>query len=89
MLYCAMIAVAVINLITFITYGIDKLKAKRGKSRISERVLLTMAAIGGSLGALVAMQVFRHKTQHAKFKYGIPTLLILHIALAIYILLKL
>lgn len=89
MLYCAMIAVAVINLITFITYGIDKLKAKRGKSRISERVLLTMAAIGGSLGALVAMQVFRHKTQHAKFKYGIPALLILHIALAIYILLKL
>ena len=84
-----MIAVAVINLITFITYGIDKLKAKRGKSRISERVLLTMAAIGGSLGALVAMQVFSHKTQHAKFKYGIPALLILHIALAIYILLKL
>ena len=89
MLYCAMIAVAVINLITFITYGIDKLKAKRGKSRISERVLLTMAGIGGSFGALVAMQVFRHKTQHAKFKYGIPALLILHIALAIYILLKL
>ena len=91
MLYCAMIAVAVINLITFITYGIDKLKAKsKGcKSRISERVLLTMAAIGGSLGALVAMQAFRHKTQHAKFKYGIPALLILHIALAIYILLKL
>ena len=84
-----MIAVAVINLITFITYGIDKLKAKRGKSRISERVLLTMAAIGSSFGALVAMQVFRHKTQHAKFKYGIPALLILHIALAIYILLKL
>ena len=84
-----MIAVAVINLITFITYGIDKLKAKRGKSRISERVLLTMAAIGGSLGALLAMQLFSHKTQHAKFKYGVPALLLLHAILVIFILLKL
>ena len=86
-----MIAVALINLITFITYGIDKLKAKsKGcKSRISERVLLTMAAIGGSLGALVAMQIFSHKIQHAKFKYGVPALLLIHATLVIFILLKL
>ena len=57
-------------------FGIDKSKARRGKWRIPEKTLLITAAIGGSVGAWIGMQVFRHKTQHAQFKYGIPTIII-------------
>lgn len=88
MLHFAIITLVVLNLATFIVYGIDKLKSKskKGARRISERVLLILAAIGGSIGALLAMRTFRHKTQHVKFKYGVPAILILQVALAIYLL---
>jgi uncharacterized membrane protein YsdA (DUF1294 family) len=92
MLKFVVIMVALINLATFATYGIDKYRSKsnkRGVKRIPERILLSMAAGGGSIGALLAMQLFSHKTQHAKFKYGVPALLLLHAILIIYILLKL
>lgn len=80
------ISLLALNVITFITYGIDKLKAKKGWWRISEFTLLLLAFIGGSLGAQLAMKTFRHKTQHLKFKYGVPTMLLLHVALAVYLL---
>ena len=70
----------VINLVTFAIYGLDKYKARHHKWRISEATLLLLAAVGGSAGALVAMQVFRHKTQHLKFKLGVPALLVLQLA---------
>ena len=57
-----------INMGTFLVYGYDKFLATRGVWRISERVLLLLALIGGSLGALVAMQVFRHKTIKSSFR---------------------
>ena len=85
------IMVALINLATFATYGIDKQRSKSKKKsvkRIPERILLSMTAAGGSIGALLAMQLFSHKTQHAKFKYGVPALLFLHAVVAIFILLK-
>jgi uncharacterized membrane protein YsdA (DUF1294 family) len=71
----------VINIVTFFVYGIDKIKAKRGSWRISEATLLILAIIGGSIGALFGMNVWHHKTQHKKFKYGLPLILIAQIAL--------
>ena len=78
-----------INVVTFIVYGIDKWrstsgrllptgrkKAKQGSWRISEATLLTLAVLGGSIGALLGMQVWHHKTMHKKFKYGLPLILI-------------
>jgi len=75
----------VINVVTFLVYGIDKWKAKQGSWRISEATLLILAAIGGSIGALLGMKVWHHKTMHKKFKYGVPLILLAHIALLIWI----
>lgn len=87
MIYAIAIYLAAITLITFIAFAIDKSKSKSKSRRIPERTLLIMSAIGGSLGALLAMHFVRHKTQHAKFKYGIPAMLAAHIALLAYVLL--
>ena len=75
-----------VNIVTFLLYGIDQYKAKKGKWRISEATLLTMAAIGGSIGAWAGMRLWHHKTMHKKFKYGIPVIIILQVALAVYLL---
>lgn len=72
------------NIVTFITYGIDKYKAKKGKWRISEATLLLMAICGGSIGAWLGMKTFHHKTKHKKFHIGIPIIIIMQIALAIW-----
>ena len=74
-----------INVVTFIVYGIDKMKAKRSKWRIPEATLLGLAVIGGSVGAWLSMRVWRHKTQHAKFRYGVPIILIAQVALLVWI----
>ena len=77
----------VINVLTFVVYGIDKWKAKQGSWRISEATLLLLAVIGGSIGALLGMQVWHHKTMHLKFKYGLPLILLAQIAL-IYLIIQ-
>lgn len=74
-----------VNSLTFLLYGIDKYKAKKGRWRISEATLLTMAAIGGSIGAWAGMRTWHHKTMHKKFKYGIPVIIIMQIALVVYL----
>ena len=74
----------IINLITFLLYGIDKLKAKKGKWRISEATLLLLAVIGGSIGAWLGIKIWHHKTLHKKFKYGIPLIIFAQIVVAIY-----
>ena len=74
-----------VNIATFLLYGIDKYKAKKNQWRISEATLLTMAAIGGSIGAWAAMRLWHHKTMHKKFKYGIPVMIIMQIALVAYL----
>ena len=74
-----------INIATFFLYGIDKYKAKKNQWRISEATLLTMAAIGGSIGALAGMRLWHHKTMHKKFKYGIPLIIIMQVALVAYL----
>ena len=76
-----------INAVTFIIYGIDKYKykAKKAKWRIPETTLLMMAVVGGSIGAWMGMKVWHHKTMHKKFKYGIPAILLIQIALMAYL----
>ena len=74
-----------INAVTFIVYGIDKYKAKKAKWRISEATLLLLAILGGSIGAWMGMKVWHHKTMHKKFKYGIPAILLIQIALMAYL----
>ena len=80
---CYLLAV---NITTFLVYGIDKYKAKKGRWRISEATLLMMAVIGGSIGAWAGMRLWHHKTMHKKFKYGIPLIIIMQVALAVYLL---
>ena len=75
----------VINIVTFLVYGIDKWKAKQGSWRISEATLLILAVIGGSIGALLGMKLWHHKTMHKKFKYGLPLILIIQIILIGYL----
>ena len=74
-----------INAVTFIVHGIDKYKAKKAKLRIPEATLLLLAVLGGSIGAWMGMKVWHHKTMHKKFKYGIPAILLIQIALMTYL----
>ena len=73
-----------INIITFLLYGLDKQKAKQNRWLIPEKVLLGAAVLGGSIGALLGMRMFHHKTQKWKFKLGVPVILALQIAAMIY-----
>ena len=75
-----------VNIATFFLYGIDKYKARKGRWRISEATLLMMAVIGGSIGAWSGMRLWHHKTMHKKFRYGIPMIIIVQVALAVYLL---
>lgn len=77
-----------INVIAFVVYGIDKLQAKRGGWRISEANLLWLAAFGGSVGALIGMQTWHHKTLHKKFTLGVPAILIVQLALIVWLCVK-
>jgi uncharacterized membrane protein YsdA (DUF1294 family) len=75
---------AVINLITFLAFGFDKLKARykekhEGTRRVPEKTLFTLAVLGGSVGALLGMRVWHHKTLHRSFRIGIPLILFLQI----------
>ena len=75
----------VVNLIAFILFAVDKYKSKKSKWRISERTLIGIALIGGSVGAFMSMKAFRHKTKHKKFTIGVPLILVAQIALAVYV----
>ncbi|MBQ8154252.1 MAG: DUF1294 domain-containing protein [Prevotella sp.] len=86
LLHIITIYLAVINVVTFCTYGIDKLKAKKSLWRIREVSLLMLAVLGGSIGAWLGMKLWHHKTQHKKFRYGIPAIIIIQFAFIIYLL---
>ena len=75
----------IVNAAAFLLMLADKLKAKRGAWRIPETTLMGIAAIGGSVGSLAGMYLFRHKTKHIKFTLGIPVILIGQIALVIWL----
>ncbi len=84
-----------VNFLTFFAYGLDKWKAVhnghksiRLSRRIPEASLLLLALLGGSPAALLAMYLFRHKTLHRKFRYGVPIILLLQVAVAVVIIVK-
>lgn len=74
-----MIYLVLINLFTFLLYGLDKWYARTHRYRISERMLLLLALFGGSAGALLGMYGFRHKTKHLQFVILVPMMLLLHV----------
>ena len=84
-LYILWLWLAVINLVAFLAMGIDKYKAARQKWRIPEKTLFLLAIIGGSVGGICGIYVFRHKTLHRKFTLGFPAILILQVALGVLI----
>ena len=73
----------IVNIVGFAMMGIDKKRAIRGAWRISESSLFLTALIGGSIGCILGMKTFRHKTKHWYFKYGLPAILILQIVLLV------
>ncbi|MBE5828047.1 MAG: DUF1294 domain-containing protein [Butyrivibrio sp.] len=73
----------VMNIIGFASMGIDKKRAQRSAFRIPEATLFAIALIGGSLGSILGMRVFHHKTKHWYFKFGMPLILILQILAAV------
>lgn len=73
--------VIIVNLISFITMGIDKRKAQKRAFRIPEATLFVLAIIGGSLGSVIGMHLFHHKTRHWYFLYGMPVILALQVIL--------
>jgi uncharacterized membrane protein YsdA (DUF1294 family) len=73
---------ALMTIVTFILYGVDKGKAKKGRWRIPEKTLLLFAACFGGLGACLGMKIFRHKTKHVKFTVGVPAIMITEFILA-------
>ena len=77
--------ILLINVITFAVFGIDKFKAIKHKWRVKEAVLFGLSLMGGSLGGLLAMYLFRHKTRKLIFVIGIPLILILQMALVYYL----
>lgn len=83
-MYVMPIYLFAINLFAFLLMGRDKKKAVQHKYRISERTLWTVAFLFGAPGMFIGMQMFRHKTKHSSFKYGLPILSILEIGLVIY-----
>lgn len=77
--------VAAVNVVAFVVYGVDKYKAQKAKWRIRESTLLLLAAIGGSAGAWLGMKIWHHKTRHAKFRYGVPAILLIQLAVVFFL----
>lgn len=77
------IYLVIINFLGFIIMGIDKLKAKRGSRRIPENTLFMFTILGGGVGTILGIYIFRHKTKKKKFTVGMPIILILEILLFI------
>ena len=82
------IYLGIINLIAFITYGVDKKKAERHRFRIPEATLILLAAVGGGLGALLGMLFFHHKTRKPKFCILVPLFLAVWVAITLFLVLK-
>ncbi len=80
--------VVIVNLVSFIMMGVDKRKAQKRAFRIPEATLFVLAIIGGSLGSIIGMHLFHHKTRHWYFLYGMPAILAVQIILILALLLS-
>ena len=78
----------IINLTGFLAMAIDKRRAKKGEWRIKEGTLFMITLLGGGIGTISGMYVFRHKTKKLKFTVGLPTILLVEVVLIIYLLIK-
>lgn len=78
------IYMSIMNTIAFVCYGIDKYRARHSKWRISEACLITLAVLGGALGALLGMLLFHHKTRKKKFTFTVPVFFVLWTAFCIF-----
>lgn len=78
----------IVNVIAFLLMGFDKRRARKQLWRIPEKTLFGSAIIGGSIGAICGMQVFRHKTKHLSFQIGMPAILMIQIVLAVFLFIK-
>ncbi len=76
--------VGALSLLGFLLMGFDKHRAKAGGRRVPERVLLWVAALGGAPGAAIGMYLFRHKTRHLRFRYGLPALFLVQAGLILW-----
>lgn len=83
MIYKILLYLLIVNVITFLMMGYDKHEAKKGNWRISEKTLFTLVIIGGSIGGIIGMFTFRHKTKKWYFRFGFPIILILQILVVI------
>ena len=83
--FAAAVYLIVVNISAIAVYGWDKLSAKQGWQRVPEKILLLLALLGGSVGAMAAMTFYRHKTRHLKFIYGVPMIFVLQIAALVYL----
>jgi len=79
-----LIYLSIINIIGFLSMGFDKFKAKHEMWRTKEQTLFVIAIIGGSIGSILGMYIFRHKTQHTNFTIGMPVILMTQIVSVIY-----
>ncbi|MBQ1402101.1 MAG: DUF1294 domain-containing protein [Oscillospiraceae bacterium] len=75
-----LIYLILVNLVAFLLFGLDKRKVQMHQWRISEKALFIPAILGGSIGAILGMHLFHHKTKHWYFRFGLPLILILHLA---------
>ena len=78
----------VVNTLLFVLMGLDKGFAKKNKRRVPERTLFLLCLVGGSIGGLAGMYAFRHKTKHWSFRLGFPLILLVQIALAVFVNMK-
>lgn len=86
--YYLLVLMAVMSAFLFVLMGLDKLKARRGAWRVSEKTLFVFALLGGALGGTAGMFLFRHKTRHGAFRFGFPLLAAAQLALCAYLLFK-
>ncbi len=77
--------VVIINTIAFVVMHHDKKQARKHKRRVPEKTLFMLAIVYGSLGIFLGMYVFRHKTKHASFVYGIPSIIFIQLFLVLYL----
>ena len=88
MIWLILIYTAVMSLIAFAAFGIDKYKAKTNRWRISEKTLFLLALLGGGVGAYLGMKVFHHKTRHKQFAIGLPLIMIVQLGLIAFLVRK-